>query len=92
MHLKEDDHFHSGPARTYIIIVNAQEKTATTKILTFEQIVALAFPNPPTGQNIRFTVSYEDGPHANPAGSLVAGGKVKIKEGMVFNVTRTDKS
>jgi hypothetical protein len=72
--------------------VNGQEKIVATKTITFEEIVVLAFPNPPTGQNILFTVGYEDGPHSNPAGSLLPGGKVKIKDGMIFNVTPTDKS
>jgi hypothetical protein len=92
IHLKEDDHFHSGKPKTYTIYVNGQEKTLATKIVSFEQIVALAFPTPPTGPNILFTVGYEDGPHANPAGSLMPGGKVKVKDGMIFNVTPTDKS
>lgn len=92
VHLKEDDHFHSGPPRTYAIYVNGEQKVVTTKTVTFEQIVPLAFPTPPAGQNILYTISYEDGPHANPTGSLVAGGKVKVKDGMVFNVTPTDKS
>jgi hypothetical protein len=94
IHLREDEHFHSGPARPkkFIIIVNGQQKTVTTKTVTFEEIVKLAFPNPPSGQNILFTVGYEDGPHANPSGSLLPGGKVKVKDGMIFNVTPTDKS
>jgi hypothetical protein len=94
IHLREDEHFHSGPARPrkFIIIVNGQQKTVTTKTVTFEEIVRLAFPNPPSGQNILFTVGYEDGPHANPSGSLLPGGKVKVKDGMIFNVTPTDKS
>jgi hypothetical protein len=92
VHLKEDDHFHSGLPKTYKIYVNGQEKTVTTKKVTFEQIVTLAFPNPPSGENILFTVGYEDGPHVNPMGSLMPGGKVKVKDGMIFNVTPTDKS
>jgi hypothetical protein len=72
--------------------VIGEQKSVTTKIVTFEQIVALAFPTPAAGQNILYTVSYEDGPPANPMGALVAGGKVKVKDGMVFNVTPTDKS
>ena len=92
IHLREDEHFHTGKPRTYRIYVNGQEKTVTTKIVSYEQIVKLAFPNPPTGQNILFTVGYEDGPHSNPSGSLMPGGKVKVKDGMIFNVTPTDKS
>jgi|SRR5438045_2757046 len=92
--LREDEHFHTGPARPkkFTIIVNGQQKTVATRTVTFEEIVKLAFPNPPTGPNIIFTVGYEDGPHANPSGSLLPGGKVKVKDGMIFNVTPTDKS
>ena len=92
VHLKEDDHFHSGRPVTYTIYVNGQEKVVSAKTVTFEQIVAIAFPNPPTGPNILITVGFEDGPHANPQGSLTAGRDVKVKNGMIFNVTATDKS
>lgn len=74
------------------IIVNGQKKVVTTETVTFDQIVKLAFPTPPTGTNILYTVSYEDGPHANPQGSLQEGGTVHVKNGMIFNVTATDKS
>ncbi|HKW35453.1 MAG TPA: multiubiquitin domain-containing protein [Candidatus Acidoferrum sp.] len=74
------------------IIVNGQKKQVTTETVTFDQVVKLAFPTPPTGGNILFTVSYEDGPHANPQGSLQEGGTVQVKNGMIFNVTATDKS
>lgn len=92
VHLREDEHFHSGPATTYRIVVNGQERRITTTTVTYEEIVALAFPVPPVGQNIIYTVSYDDGPHSNPSGSLTVGGKVKVKDGMIFNVTPTDKS
>jgi len=90
--LKEDEHFHSGKPKVYHIIVNGQQKTVTTKTVTYAEIGALAFPNPITGPNIIYTVGYEDGPHQNPSGSLMPGGKVKVKDGMIFDVTPTDKS
>ena len=92
VHLQLDEHFHSGKPKIYRVFVNGQEKVLTTKTVTYEQIVALAFPNPPSGQNIRFTVGYEDGPHKNPSGSLMPGGEVPVKDGMIFDVTPTDKS
>lgn len=94
IHLREDEHFHSGPAqpREFTIIVNGQKKVIATRIVTFDEIVKLAFPTPPTGANILYTISYEDGPRANPQGSLTEGGKVKVKDWMIFNVTATDKS
>lgn len=94
IHLREDEHFHSGPAqhREFTIIVNGQKKVVTTRTLTFDQIVKLAFPTPPPGNDILYTVSYEDGPPRNRQGSLVEGQSVKIKDWMIFNVSATDKS
>lgn len=94
INLKQDEHFHTGPARPreFTIIVNGQKKVVTMKKVTFDQIVKLAFPTPPSGANILYTISYEDGPPANPQGSLKEGGTVKVKNGMIFNVTATDKS
>lgn len=90
--LKQGEHFRTDDPRTYRIIINAQPFVVNTKFLTYEQILNLAFPNPPTGPNIRFTIGYEDGPHANPQGSLMPGDKVKVQDGMIFHVTPTDKS
>jgi hypothetical protein len=94
VHLKEDEHFHSGPAQSedFTIIVNGRKKVITTKELSFNQVVALAFNPVPTGPNILFTITYEHGPHANPEGTLMQGATVKIKDEMIFNVTQTDKS
>jgi hypothetical protein len=92
IHLKEDEHFHSGPPKPYTIYVNGQKKTVHEKRLSFDQIVKLAYPTPPTGDNILFTVSYEDGPPSNPQGAMKEGQSVNLKNGMIFNVTPTDKS
>ena len=92
VHLKEDEHFHSGPPRPYTIYVNGEPKEVTTKTVSFAEIVKLAYPVPPKGDNILYTVSYEDGPPSNPQGSMKEGQTVKVKNGMIFNVTATDKS
>ena len=94
VHLRENEHFHSGPEqpRKYTIIVNGQQKVVTTRKVSFQEIVKLAFPTPPTGTNILYTVSYEDGPRVNPQGSLKEGQSVVVKNWMIFNVTATDKS
>ncbi len=80
-------------AQQATIVVNAQEKTVTTKEVAFEQVVDLAYDgNPPQGENWVFTVTYRRGTDESPQGSLVKGASVKVKKGMVFNVTATDKS
>ena len=94
VHLKEDEHFHSGPPekKEFKIIVNARPKEAATDELSFNKIVALAFNPVPTGPNLLFTITYRHGPRENPQGNLLEGGTVKLKDGMIFNVTATDKS
>lgn len=74
------------------IIVNARPKEFIGKEISFEQVVQLAFENPPFGENTVFTVTYKRGEGNKPEGSLVAGQSVRVKEGMIFNVTPTDKS
>ncbi|MBN8911050.1 MAG: multiubiquitin domain-containing protein [Rhizobiales bacterium] len=90
-----DDHGnggHSDHDKDITIVVNGREKTVTGKELSFAQLVALAFDTPPTGENIVFTITYRRGQGEKPEGSLVEGETVKIKKGMIFNVTATDKS
>lgn len=78
--------------KEFRIIVNGREKVVTEKELSFDQIVALAFNPVPTGPNIVITVTYRRGHGDKPEGNLVEGESVKIKDGMIFNVTPTDKS
>lgn len=74
------------------IIVNTREKTVQGKIVTYDQIVALAFENPPTGEFIEITVAFRDGPGPNKEGTLQPGDETRIKKDMIFDVTATDKS
>jgi len=76
--------------KEFRIIVNGREKVVTAKEMSFTEIVALS--NIPTGPNILFTVTSKRGEGNKPEGTLVEGENVKIKEGMIFNVTATDKS
>lgn len=92
--LQPGEHFHIGPRekKEITIIVNGRQKVVTKKHLSFDEIVALAFDLVPIGPNILFTITYRHGPHPNSEGTLTEGGSVKIQDGMVFNVTATDKS
>jgi hypothetical protein len=82
-----------GHNKVFTIIVNGRKKEVMAKEMSFADIVALAFDNnPPTGPNIVISVTYRRGEGNKPEGTLVEGGTVKIKDGMIFNVTATDKS
>ena len=80
------------PAKEYTIVVNGREKTVTATELGEDDLVALAYENPPKGELICFTITYRRGQGNKPEGTLDEGDTVKLKEGMIFNVTATDKS
>lgn len=98
-HEQKPEHGHGDEAqdlhhdKKIAIIVNGREKRVELDQLTFEQLVTLAFgDDPDPGPNISFTVTYRGGGGRDPEGSLVKGQSVKVKEGTIINVTRTDKS
>lgn len=78
--------------KQYTLIVNGREKEVSEKKLSFSEVVALAFGPDAGGPNIVFTVTYRRGENQKPKGSLVEGETVTVKDGMIFDVTRTDKS
>ena len=95
VHLKEDEHFHGGPPTEFTeftIIVNGRKKEVSMKTLSFDQLVALAFNPVPVGPNVMVTITYRKGPHNNPEGTLTEAAIVKIKDGMIFDVTETNRS
>lgn len=78
--------------KVHKIIVNGREKEFPEKEITFEQVIILAFGEISTNPNVSYAVTYKRGEGNKPEGSLVAGQSVKVKEGMIFNATATDKS
>ena len=86
------ERFESFPTKEISIIVNGRTNIVETRKVSFSFLVNLAFENPPTGEFICFTITYRNGPKSNPEGTMVEGDFIKIKCGMVFNVTATDKS
>ena len=83
------NHGH-GNEKTTIIIVNGRSMEVTGKEISYSQVVQLAFPNDQNDENIEYTVAYAN-PHGKD-GTLVEGQAVHIKKGMIFNVTKTNRS
>ena len=73
----------------HTVIVNGRPKKLAAGELSYEEVVALAFENPPTGENVVITISWR---HGNESGTLTAGNSVQVRDGMKFDVTATDKS
>lgn len=92
MNIPTDQNQQKHHDKSFTIIVNGRSKHFVGEEITFAQIIALAFDNPPSGSGVIFTITYKRGPNNKPEGSVVEGRSVKVKEGMVFNVSYTDKS
>lgn len=74
------------------IIINGQEHQVEKTKHSYQDIINLAFDgSPPAGEFIVITVTYAKGEDGKQ-GSMEPGDEVNVKDGMVFNVTATDKS
>ena len=80
-----------GQDKEFTIIVNGREKKFTGKEISFKQVIELAFGTYEDNPNIVYTVTYSKG-EDKKEGTMTAGSTVKVKDGMIFNATRTDKS
>jgi hypothetical protein len=74
------------------IVVNGDRRVVHGERVTFEEIVKIAYPVPPPGTDVQFTMQYTRGPEIKPAGTLIEGQSVKIRDGMEFDVTPTNRS
>lgn len=81
-----------GQNKEIIILVNTREKVWTKKSITFDEVVVLAFSSISTDPNISYTVTFKKGDNEKPEGIMVKGDEIKVKKGMRFNVTQTNRS
>jgi hypothetical protein len=73
------------------IIVNARKRAVKGNKVSFEEIVQLAFPGSHE-PNVAFSMTFRHAASEPHAGELGPGGHVKVKDGTVFNVTKTIRS
>ncbi|MDA4848620.1 multiubiquitin domain-containing protein [Hoeflea poritis] len=88
------ERFRSGDPhdQTVDIILNGEITAVEKGRLSFSELAKLAFPKLFGRDLICFTVSFTRGPKRRREGVLLEGDKIRIVEGMVFNVSATDKS
>jgi len=80
-----------GQIKTVKIFVNGREESVTKGKLTYEEVVALAYPNPDfEGNTYKVTYFRKNEKHE---GTLTKGDKpIEITDGMVFTVVRAVRS
>jgi hypothetical protein len=86
------NNIQEAKAREITIVVNGRPRKVEKGELTYDEVLALAFDPVPSGQNWVFTVNYRGGHGRRGAGSLTPGESVEVVNGMIFDVTATDKS
>jgi hypothetical protein len=83
----------TGEKHGYVIIVDGQPKPVPSDVVSYVEVVELAYPGQSGDPQYTFTVTYRNADQKPHDGTLVTGQTVRVKrEGTVFNVTRTTKS
>ena len=78
--------------KTVTIVVEGTPHKWPEEYISYKQVVTLEVPDYPQHPQITYTVRYKGGPRNKPEGTLSPGGTVKVREGMVFSVSRTGQS
>jgi hypothetical protein len=92
MNHEKHEHHHEEHHQQVEIIVNTRIKAWDKKEITYEEVIILAFSTYVDNPNVLYSVTYIKGHDPKHEGSLTKGQSVKVKEGMIFNVRKTDKS
>ncbi len=74
------------------IVVEGTEHQWSKDDISYAEVVTLEVPNYPEHPEITYAVKYTRGHGNKPEGILAPGGSVKVKDGMIFNVSETGQS
>jgi hypothetical protein len=83
---------HGPHDHQFDIVVNGKAKKVDHQILTFDEVVKLAFPTPPAEGDIIYTVVFHNADQDPTNGTLVDGKTVKVRNGTRFDVKHTVRS
>ena len=80
-----------GGLKKATIYINTRPFEVDRGEISFEEVVKLAYPTAPYGDNTGYSVMYEYG-RGGQDGTLIATESVEVKKHMRFDVTATDRS
>jgi hypothetical protein len=78
--------------KTVTIVVEGTSHEWPKGEITYAEVVTLEVPDYPQHPEITYSVTYKRGQSEKPEGTLSPGGSVRVKEGMIFNVSQTGQS
>jgi Multiubiquitin len=76
----------------YEIFVNTRPHNVDSDIVSYTQVVDIAFPRHPVNPDVYFEVTYMKAVEPKHEGTLLDGETVTVKEGTRFHVTETNRS
>lgn len=80
------------PETVTIIVDGTPHEWPKNEDITYAQVVTLEVPDYAQHPEVTYSVTYKNGHGNKPEGTLVPGASVKVKEGMIFNVSDTGQS
>jgi hypothetical protein len=75
-----------------IVVEGTPHEWPKNEEITYAQVVTLEVPDYASHPEITYAVTYKRGHGTKPEGILAPGGSVKVKDGMIFNVSETGQS
>jgi len=78
--------------KTVTIVVEGTEHEWPKDEIGYAEVVTLEVPDYAQHPEITYSVRYKRGHGNKPEGTLAPGATVKVKDGMVFNVSETGQS
>lgn len=86
------ERIHTSEPRAVNFWLNGTQKSLKKGRYSFIDIVKLAYPNAIFGGDKCYTVGWDQGPRGHEAGELFEGDNLRIIEGVIIDVSATDKS
>ncbi|MFN6934196.1 multiubiquitin domain-containing protein [Tsuneonella troitsensis] len=78
--------------KTVTIVVEGTEHEWPKGDISYAEVVTLEVPDYAQHPEVTYSVLYKRGHGNKPEGTLVPGASVKVKDGMLFNVSETGQS
>ena len=90
--MSKDNQLAQPDDKTFLITVNGRQRQVESDELSFDELVDLAFDDPARGPQIVFTITFREAGGRVTEGELDEGQRLKVRDGTIINVTRTDQS
>jgi hypothetical protein len=92
MHAATEESQMADTKKTVTIVVEGTPHEWPKDLITYAEVVTLEVPDYAQHPDITYSVKYSRGHGNKPDGVLAPGASVKVKEGMIFNVSETGQS